>query len=90
MTSIPAALYQCTTVDQQKAWIKRALLAGRVLSDSGLWLGGVDHPERLIAALRREGMKVYTTTKKVVDAADEEHDDLAWTLAASDPKKEPG
>jgi hypothetical protein len=45
MGAVPKHLYQCTNVEMQKAWIKRPLLAGRTLSDSGLWLGGVDRPE---------------------------------------------
>jgi len=82
---VPKHLYQCTTVDLQTAWIKRALLAGRVLSDSGLWLGGVDHPERIIKKLRAAGMAVETTKKKVVDAAGEEHNDLAWRITEGTP-----
>jgi len=85
MTKIPAPgrLVDCKTVAHQAEWIGRALRAGRTLSDSGLWLGGVNRPEQLIARLRREGLPITTTTKKVVDAADEKHDDLAWRLTAN-------
>lgn len=82
MSTAPRHLYQCANVEMQKAWIKRALLAGRTLSDSGLWLGGVDRPEKVIAALRADGLAVETTTMSVIDAADEEHIDVAWRLAA--------
>jgi hypothetical protein len=81
MSTVPQQLHQCRTLELQKAWIKRALLAGQVLSDSGLWLGGVDRPEQMVAALCLDGMEVVTTTVKVLDAADEEHQDVAWRLA---------
>lgn len=74
-------LWQCTTPKRQLAWIEHALRSGMVLTDSGLWLGGVDRPEEVIAELRKSGMQITTTRKKVVDAADEEHSDLAWKLA---------
>jgi hypothetical protein len=77
---IPTQLYQCETRALQKAWIKRELMKGRVLSDSGLWLGGIDLPQVLIKSLRAEGLNVVTTTKKVIDAADAEHEDPAWCL----------
>lgn len=83
MTAVPKHLYQCGNVEMQKAWIKRALLAGRTLSDSGLWLAGVDRPEQVVAALRADGLAIETTTASVVDAADETHDDLAWRLPQS-------
>ncbi len=76
----PELLTDCSTVEQQSAWIERALRAGRVVSDSGLWLGGVDRPERVIAQLRKAGCPISTTKKRVVDAADEVHMDLAWRL----------
>ena len=78
----PTSIVQCKSVAQQAAWIERALRAGRTLSDSELWLAGVDRPEQVIARLLRQGLAITTTTKKVVDAADEEHDDLAWCLIA--------
>jgi len=80
-SSTPKHLYACESVATQLAWIERALRAGRTLSDSGLWLGGVNRPESLIARLRKAGLSIETTKKKVLDAADEEHDDLAWRLA---------
>lgn len=76
----PARLVDCTTVDLQAAWVEPALRAGRTLSDSELWLAGVDQPERMVARLRGTGCPITTTTKHVVDAADEAHDDLAWCL----------
>ncbi len=74
----PERLTDCVTVEQQSAWIERALRAGRVVSDSGLWLGGVARPERVIAQLRKAGCPISTTKKRVVDAANEVHMDLAW------------
>jgi hypothetical protein len=82
--TIPDDLHQCHTKELQTAWIKRALLAGRTVSDSGLWLAGVDHPEVVIFNLRESGMRIKVTTKKVTDAANEKHQDLAWVLD-SDP-----
>lgn len=76
-----AKLWECKTTEQQAAWIKQALERGQTLSDSRLWLGGVDKPAAIIAKLMDEGMPIKVTTKKVVDAADQEHDDLAWTLS---------
>lgn len=76
----PEQLYQCKSREDQLAWIERALRAGRTLTDSGLWLAGVDRPQEAMASLRRSGLAIETTSKKVVDAADEEHDDLAWRL----------
>lgn len=78
--SIPVKLVDCKTVELQVAWIEHALRAGRTPSDSGLWLAGVDRPERVIARLRRAGVPITTTTKRVTDAADEVHNDLAWCL----------
>lgn len=82
---IPEKLFNCATSGERLGWIKRALLAGHTLTDTGLWLGGVDRPESAIATLRERGLSIEVTTKKVVDAADEEHDDLAWRLAGQVP-----
>jgi hypothetical protein len=65
---------------QQQRWVRQALEAGAVVTDSGLWLAGVDKPQALIASLRRAGLRIKTTRKRVVDAADEAHMDLAWRL----------
>lgn len=73
-------LWECKTTEEQADWIKQALERGQTLSDSRLWLGGVDKPAAIIAKLMDGGMPIKVTTKKVVDAADQEHDDLAWTL----------
>lgn len=81
VTPVPNRLVDCKTPKQQQAWIEAALTAGKALSDSDLWLAGVDQPQRVIAKLRRAGCRILTTTKRVVDAADEEHHDLAWKLA---------
>lgn len=76
----PVRLVDCKGADQQVAWIEHALRAGRTLSDSELWLAGVDRPQAVIARLRRGGCPITTTRKRVVDAADEVHSDLAWCL----------
>lgn len=73
-------LWECKTAEEQEGWIKLALQRGQTLSDSRLWLGGVDRPAAIIAKLINGGMPIKVTTKKVLDAADQEHDDLAWTL----------
>lgn len=80
----PNRLVDCQGADQQAAWIERALRSGRTLSDSELWLAGVDRPEGVIARLRQGGVPIITTKKRVVDAADEVHQDLAWSLARND------
>ncbi|MBG6083142.1 hypothetical protein [Rubrivivax gelatinosus] len=61
--------------------MERKLREGHVLADSQLWLAGVDRPSQVIAEMRRDGLRIETTTKRVVDAADEPHMDLAWKLA---------
>jgi len=86
---VPVHLYQCTTEALQLGWIKRALEAGRVLSDSGLWLGGVDRPANLIRKLQSQGMAIERTKKIVVDAADEQHEDLAWRLPSAGATAQP-
>jgi len=78
----PIKLTDCMDRAVQCAWVERALRKGHVLTDSGLWLGGVNSPESLITELRKSGLKVTTTTKRVVDAADQTHMDLAWKLGA--------
>lgn len=83
----PLHLYQCATPAAQREWIRRALLAGCTLSDSGLWLAGVDRPAQVIAKLKAEGLVIRETTARIVDAADEEHDDLGWMLESSTPTK---
>ena len=79
-TTVPSRLVDCKTVMSQRSWIARALRAGQVLSDTELWLAGVDEPERLIAQLKSDDLQIVTTTKRMMDAADEAHDDLAWCL----------
>lgn len=74
-------LWECKTEEAQAAWIKLALDRGQTLSDTLLWLGGVDKPATIIAELAKAGVSIKVTTKKILDAADEEHDDLAWTLS---------
>ena len=80
LNQAPKYLWQCQTGDAQAAWIERALRAGRTVSDSGLWLGGVGNPQSLIARMRKSGLQIQTTTKRIVDAAGEVHNDLAWRL----------
>ena len=78
--AVPARLVDCKGTDQQASWIARSLRAGSTLSDFELWIAGVDRPEAVITCLRGEGCRITTTKKRVVDAADEAHDDLAWCL----------
>jgi hypothetical protein len=79
--SPPERLVECRTVALQRAWIERALRSGQTLSDASLWLAGVDRPAEVIASLQRDGVAIKRTTKRVVDAADQAHEDLAWCLA---------
>jgi hypothetical protein len=67
--------------DQKVQWVEAALRAGHVCTDSGLWLGGVDHPDEMIRALRKKGVPIKTTHKHIQDAGGEWHKDLAWRLA---------
>jgi len=80
MDQTPNKLHQCKTPAEQAIWIKRALEAGRILSDAGLWVGGVDDPSKVIRTLRNQGLPVITTKKWVQDAANVRHHDLAWRL----------
>lgn len=73
-------LWQCKSLEDQLAWMEKALDAGMTLTDSGLFLGGVDNPEGAIERLIAKGVDIERTTKKVVDAAEIEHDDLAWRV----------
>ena len=66
-------LYECVTHEAQLCWIRKALQRGEVVTDIGLWLGGVNRPEALIKLLANKGMKICETTKEVKDAADEKH-----------------
>jgi hypothetical protein len=58
--------------------MREALLAGKVLSDTRLWLAGVDEASREIRLLRRSGMKIATTKIEIIDAEGEASMDLAW------------
>lgn len=79
--TFPAHLPKKLALATDKAeWVVAALKAGCTLSDSGMWLGGVDNPQGLIRQLRKQGMGITTTRKRVQDAAGEYHNDLAWKL----------
>lgn len=63
---------------QKAEWVEAALRSGHVCTDTGLWLGGVDDPGMLIRELRRKGVPILTTRKRIQDCAGEWHNDLAW------------
>jgi hypothetical protein len=75
-------LWQCKTRPRQLLWIQRALKSGMVLTDSDLWLGGVDRPAEAMQELRKMGLHVEATRKQITDAAGQKHNDLAWKLAS--------
>ena len=51
-------LWECKTAEEQEGWIKLALQRGQTLSDSRLWLGGVDRPAAIIAKLPAQVLPV--------------------------------
>ena len=73
-------LWQCDTFAEQKAWCKAQFELGRTLTDPGIWLGGAD-PDRVVRALRRNGMPLKTCRVVAIDAAGERHPKtLAWRI----------
>jgi hypothetical protein len=76
---------------EQAAWAVEHLKKGGRIHDSSLWLGGVDHPMRIVAKvkliLRAEGYIVAKAIETVRDVTGEDHRVLAWRLAN---KKKPG
>ena len=81
-------LYQCGSEAEQIRWSIEHLRKGGRLHDLSLWLGGVDHPMRIIAgakvALRAEGRTVTKAMETVLDCEGEEHEVLAWRLSPRD------
>jgi hypothetical protein len=61
------------------------LKKGGRIHDISLWLGGVDHPMRIVAEVKRmlkaEGRCVTKAMEVVRDAEGEDHQLLAWRLA---------
>lgn len=80
---IPKYLWQCKDLDQQLAWCEAALLAGRTLSDPGLFLGGAD-PDKVIRRLRKKH-KIKTVRVPRTDAAGVVHKVLGWQIEKSKP-----
>lgn len=73
-------LYQCETFDQQKKWCADRLMDGCTLTDPQIFLGGAN-PDRIIRALRKDGMDIRTVYVKTIDAAGRVHKKtLAWRL----------
>jgi hypothetical protein len=82
-TQIPQSLWQCETFEQQKAWCRKKFEEGHTLSDPGIWNGGGD-PDRIVRALRKEGLKLETCRVPRRDAAGQIHPKtLAWRLPVS-------
>ena len=77
---LPRKLAYCATDEQRLSWVRAALLAGRTVTDVGLWLGGVDDPKALVRQIMRENFPVLTFRKKVLDAAGECCTVMAWRL----------
>ena len=77
---LPTKLAYCLTEEQRLAWVRAALLAGRTVTDVGLWLGGVDDPKALVRRIMRGHCPVLTFSKKVQDAAGECCTVMAWRL----------
>jgi hypothetical protein len=79
-------LHNCNSEDEQIRWAVDHLKKGGRLHDIALWLGGVDHPMRIIAgakvSLRTEGNILTKALEKVYDAAGQEHEVLAWRLGS--------
>jgi hypothetical protein len=90
---MPLKLFQCTSASEQAAWAVEHLKNGGRIHDISLWLGGVDHPMRIVAKvkliLRAEGHIVTKAMETVRDVAGEDHQVLTWRLAnRNSPAKE--
>lgn len=73
-------LFECPSFKEQKDWARKRLLEGKTLTDPELWLGGAD-PDRVIRALRRQGLPIETCRVRTIDAAGQVHPKtLAWRL----------
>lgn len=77
---LPTKLAFCRDAAQRKAWVRGKLECGGVVTDVGMWLAGLDEPKELIRSLLRDGLRIITFRKTVVDASDERHTTLAWRL----------
>ncbi|MDM7321751.1 MAG: hypothetical protein P3W87_000355 [Gammaproteobacteria bacterium] len=74
-------LAYCNTFSQQKAWCEGRLLSNETLTYPQIFLGGAD-PERILRALRKEGLPIKTVYVETVDAAGHVHPKtLAWRIA---------
>lgn len=73
-------LWQCGTFDEQKRWCLSQLLAGKTLTEHGIWLGGAE-PDRIVESLRRDGVRIKTCYVSCTDANDTVHQDMvAWKI----------
>ena len=76
----PIMLWQCNTFAEQKAWCLSQFEAGRTLTDPQIWIGGAD-PDKVVRALRRDGVPLKTCYVKTIDAAGGIHRrTLAWRI----------
>ena len=77
-------IWQCETEPEHVAWTVSALLRGKRVHDTQLWLGGVQRPVRVVgqakAALRAQGVKVRSAMESVIDAEGEAHQELCWRV----------
>jgi hypothetical protein len=79
---LPQNLAHCTSDAQRRAWVREKLRRGGVVTETGLWLAGINEPKALIRGLIRGGLRILTFRTKVPDAADPPvwHRVLAWRL----------
>jgi len=79
-------LAYCDSENEQIAWAVEHLKKGGRIHDISLWLGGVDRPMQIVAAVKRilraEGRVVTKAMETVRDADGEDHHVLAWRLAS--------
>jgi hypothetical protein len=78
-------LHDCTSEEDRVSWAIGHMGKGGRITDTGLWLGGVDYPMQLIAAiktrLRTSGRVMSKAMERMFDAEGIEHEVLAWRLS---------
>ncbi len=77
---LPRKLAFCRDSAQRKAWVRGKLECGGEVTDVGMWLAGLDEPKELIRSLIRDGLRIITFRKTVLDASGERRTTLAWRL----------
>ena len=78
----PRLLRDCTTAEDGLGWVKKRLQAGETLTDTGLWMAGLQGGWRLIYRLRRLGMAIEDVTFTATDKSGREHPNTrGWRMA---------